>query len=89
MDEGHRISKTRASQFQEVTGTKFTQETVYSEQTSARFSRCGFSLFTPIDVTVKHKHNIKNNSENYSRIGEVGSSCNPSIFGSVWTLTPL
>jgi len=54
VDEGHRISKTRASQIQEVTGTKFNQETVYSEQTSARFSRCGFNLFRPIDVTVKH-----------------------------------
>ena len=50
--------KTRASRIQEVTGTKFNQETVYSEQTSACFCRCKFNLFTPIDVTVKHKHNI-------------------------------
>jgi hypothetical protein len=72
VDEGHRISKTHALQIQEVAGTKFNQETVNSEQTPARFSRCKFKLFMPIDVTVKHKHNITNNSEHYSKHGEAG-----------------
>ena len=73
VDEGHRISKTHASKIQEVTGTKFNQETVSSEHTPARFSGCKFNLFTPVDVTVKRKHNITNNSERYSK-HEEGSS---------------
>jgi hypothetical protein len=49
------FQKLMSEKIQAVTGTKFNQETVYSEQTSAHFSRCTFNLFTLIDVAVKHR----------------------------------
>jgi hypothetical protein len=39
--------------------------------------------------STNHQDNTENNLEHYSKHGEAGSSCNPSIFGRVWTLTPL